>query len=176
MESFITVARIARIRGNRGEVLADLHTDYPERFDDLEEVWLESGDGGRQSRVRKTLEDAWDHKGRKVLKFAGVDTIDDAEPFVGCWVVVPVEQAVQLPEGTYFDHDLVGCAVQDVHRAEVGTVTEVLRIAGNTQLVVRSSGGDGREYLIPAVASICVKIAIPEKQIVIDPPDGLLDL
>jgi 16S rRNA processing protein RimM len=168
--SYIAIARVARTRGNRGEVLTDLHTDYPDRFDDLEKVYLEFADGRRQ---QMTLEETWEHKGRRVMKFSGVDSISAAEAFIGCWVLVPLEQAVPLPEGTYFDHDLVGCTVQDVHGKRFGMVDEVRHIAGNPLLVVRN--GD-LEFLIPAVASICTKISIEEKQILIDPPEGLMDL
>ena len=171
--SFIAIARIARTRGNRGEVLADLHTDNPDRFDDLDEVWLEFNDDRRQAWTRKKLEDAWDHKGRKVLKFEGVNTISDAEFWVGCWVMIPAGQAAKLPEGTYFNHDLIGCAVSGTDGMPIGTVSEVLDIADNSQLVVR---GGGREYMIPAVKSICVEISIPDKRIIIDPPEGLMDL
>ncbi|MDR1726571.1 MAG: ribosome maturation factor RimM [Acidobacteriota bacterium] len=177
---FIAIAKIARTRGNRGEVLADLYTDYPNRFDGLREVWLEFDDGARQgraSRVKKALENVWEHKGRTVLKFAGVDTIGDAEAFAGCWVEVPIEQAVPLPESTYFDHDLVGCAVEDAGGVRVGTVSEVLHIADNAQLVIRKEdSADGREHLIPAAASICVKIDVVGKRITIDPPEGLMEL
>jgi 16S rRNA processing protein RimM len=168
--SFIAIARIARTRGNRGEVLADLYTDFPDRFNNLEEVWLEFSTG---HRIRMRIEESWEHKGRRVLKFAGIDDIGAAEAFVGCWVQVPVEQAVKLPEGTYFDHDLVGCLVRDTRGNELGVVHEVLRIAGNSQLVVK---GPDREYLIPAVDSICIQISIAGKQILIDPPEGLMDL
>ena len=174
--SSIAIARIARTRGNRGEVLADLHTDNPDRFDDLDEVLLEFDGGGRhdpKKALRKKLEDVWDHKGRKVLKFEGVDTISDAEAFVGCWVMIPADQAVKLPEGTYFNHDLVGCAVSDLDGTLIGTVSGILDIADNSQLVVR---GGGREYLIPAVRNICVEVSIPGKRIIIDPPEGLLSL
>jgi 16S rRNA processing protein RimM len=168
--SFIAIARIARTRGNRGEVLADSYTDFPDRFDDLEKVWLEFDDG----RVEQMfLEDTWEHKGRRVFKFKGVDSISSAEVFAGSWVLVPADQAVQLPEGTYYDHDLVGCLVRDVHGKRLGNVTEILRIAGNTQLVVRDND---REFLIPAVESICVDISIEKKQILVDPPEGLVDL
>jgi 16S rRNA processing protein RimM len=92
---------------------------------------------------------------------------------VGCWVEIPANQAMPLPEGTYFDHDLVGCAVEDTHGNKIGIVTEVLRIAGNSQLVVKHLD---REFLIPAVESICVRISPSEKQILIDPPEGLMDL
>jgi 16S rRNA processing protein RimM len=168
--SFIAIARIARTRGNRGEVLADLYTDFPERFNALEKVWLEFPDG---RRIRIDVEETWEHKGRRVFKFAGSDNISAAEAFVGCWVQVPAEQAVELPEGTYFDHDLVGCSVRDTGGNNLGVVDEVLRIAGNSQLVVK---GPDREHLIPAVESICIRISIKEKQIIIDPPEGLMDL
>jgi 16S rRNA processing protein RimM len=169
----IAIARIARTRGNRGEVLADLHTDNPDRFDGLDEVWLEFDDGRRQSRTLKKLEDVWEHKGRKVLKFEGIDTISDAEVWAGCWVMVPADQTVKLPEGTYFNHDLIGCAVSNLDGTLIGTVRDVLDITGNSQLVVR---GVGREFLIPAVKSICVEISIPDKRIIIDPPEGLMEL
>ena len=65
-------------------------------------------------RKHMDLEEAWMHKGRIVLKFAGVDSINDAEPFAGYWVEIPADQAMPLPEGRYFDHDLIGCAVQDL--------------------------------------------------------------
>jgi len=168
--SLIAVARIARTRGNRGEVLADLYTDFPDRFRLLNEVWLVSDSGQRQLLI---LENFWEHKGRQVLKFVGVDSISAAEAYVGCWVEIPADRAMPLPEGTYFDHDLVGCAVEDTRGNKIGIVTEVLRIAGNSQLVVKSTD---REVLIPAVESICVRISPEEKQILIDPPEGLLDL
>jgi 16S rRNA processing protein RimM len=168
--SFIAIARIARTRGNRGEVLADLYTDFPDRFDALEEVWLESGDGQRR---RMALEESWEHKGRIVLKFAGVDSISSAEAYAGNWVVIPSDQAVPLPEGTYFDHDLVGCTVQDIHANRLGVVQEVLHIAGNSLLAVNNAG---KEYLIPAVESFCKQISVKEKQILVDLPEGLMDL
>jgi len=168
--SFIAIARIARTRGNRGEVMADLYTDFPDRFDALKEVWLESENG---CRLRMALEESWEHKGRRVLKFAGVDSISSAENYVGNWVVIPADQAVQLPEGAYFDHDLVGCVVQDIHGIQSGVVKEVHRISGNNLLVI--SNGT-KEYLIPAVASICKRISVQEKQILVDLPEGLIDL
>lgn len=167
---FIAIARIARTRGNRGEVLADLYTDYPDRFGALREVWLEFKDGRMQCMG---LEGFWQHKGRMVLKLAGVDNISEAEGFVGCWVTIPADEAVALPEGTYFDHDLVGCSVFDTQGNPMGVVREVLKIAGNSQLVVQ---GQGRERLIPAVENICVRISIEEKRITVDPPEGLMDL
>lgn len=168
--SFIAIARIARARGIKGEVLADLYTDFPERFDGLEEVWLEYANGRRQ---RMAVEDAWRYKGRIVLKFAGIDDMSAAQLLAGCWVQVPVDQAMPLPEGTYYDHDLIGCSVEDTRGEAIGIVEEILRIADNSLLVVRN---ERRECLVPAVESICIRISLEEKRIVIDPPEGLLDL
>ena len=168
--SFIAIARIARTRGNRGEVLADLYTDFPDRFNLLREVWLESDDGHRQLLA---LEDSWEHKGRRVIKFAGIDDISSAEAFVGYWIKIPADQAMPLPEGTYFDHDLIGCVVQDTRGNHIGIVSEVLHIGANNCLVVRDLD---REFLIPAVESICIKISTREKRILVDPPEGLMDL
>jgi 16S rRNA processing protein RimM len=168
--SFIAIARIARTQGNRGEVLADLYTDFPDRFSALEKVWLEFSDG---RRLCMSLESTWGHKGRIVLKFSGINDISSAEAYAGCWVQIPADQAMKLPEGMYYDHDLIGCSVHDTRGNNLGVVSEVLRISGNSQLVVK---GPEREYLIPAVESICIRISIPEKQILIDPPEGLMDL
>jgi 16S rRNA processing protein RimM len=168
--SFIAIARIARTRGIRGEVLADIHTDFPARFDTLERVWLRLPDGTRESA---TLEECWEHQGRLVLKLAGFDSIEASERLAGTWVEVASEEAVALPEGTYFDHDLVGCRVLDLGGGEVGTVTEVLRFAGNHQLVVQTPLG---ECLIPARGEICRQVSIERKEIVVELPEGLIDL
>jgi 16S rRNA processing protein RimM len=168
--SLITIARIVRTRGNKGEVLVDLYTDFPDRFDGLDEVRLEYENGRLETMA---IDFTWEHKGRRILKFTGFDTINDARSLVGCLVQVPVEQAVRLPEGTYFDHDLIGCAVRDTGGEPLGIVEDILKISGNIQLVIKDRD---REFLIPAVASICTQISIDKKQIIVDPPEGLMDL
>ncbi len=168
--SYIAIARIVRPRGNRGEVLADLFTDFPARFDALEEVWLELK-GGLRKRV--ALEESWPHKGRQVLKFAGIDSISAAEGLVGAWVEIALEDAVPLPEGTYYNHELIGCSVREASGELLGTVTDVLSIAGNNQLVVAGAHG---EFMIPAVNAICQRVSIVEKEILVDLPEGLIDL
>ena len=167
---YIAIARITRPRGNRGEVLAEFHTDFPERFADLREIWLRFPDGRRE---RKTLEESWEHAGRLVLKLGGVESITEAEAYAGAWVEVGAEAAVELPEGSYYDHDLVGCRVVDPEGQDLGVVHEVVRLAGNHQLLVLR---DGHEYLIPARAEICREIAVDRRQIVVDLPEGLMDL
>ncbi len=168
--TLIAIARIVRTRGNRGELLAYLYTDFPERFRHLSEVWLEFRD--RQMR-RFELESCWEHKGMHVLKFAGIDSIGTAAELVGAWVKVEADKAVSLPEGTYYDHDLIGCAVLKADGQEIGIVRDVLRLPGNHQLVVLGSSG---EYLVPAAVGICKEVRIEKRQILVELPEGLMDL
>ena len=168
--SFITIARIVKTRGNRGEVLVDSLTDFPDRFDALEKVWLAFGD---RPPEEIGLDFSWEHNGRRILKFEGVDSISSAEKLVGCLVQIPDDQAVKLPRGTFFDHDLIGCSVEDGRGHFWGVVDSILRIPGNSQLVVKNLD---REFLVPAVENICTEISIDQKRIIIDPPEGLMDL
>jgi 16S rRNA processing protein RimM len=168
--SYIVIARITRPRGNRGEVLVELHTDFPARFSLLKSVWIVHPDG---QRVNLELENCWAHQGRPVLKFRGIDSISDAETLSGSWIEIESDLAVPLPEGTYWDHDLIGCALVNDLGENLGTVADVLRIAGNDQLVVRGSHG---EYMVPLVATICREIRISRKEIRVDLPAGLMDL
>ena len=147
--SHIAIARIVRTRGNRGEVLAELHTDFPTRFSLLPRVWVAFPDGRRESLV---LENCWPHQGRQVLKFGGFDSITAAEALVGAWVEVEADQAVTLPEGTYWDRDLVGCSVRSAGGEALGTVVEVMRIVrthapATPDTAMRSKPSQGGKYL-----------------------------
>jgi 16S rRNA processing protein RimM len=119
------------------------------------------------------LERCWEHKGRQVLKFCGVDTINAAEALTGAWIEIESDQAVDLPEGMYWDHDLIGCSLRSVHGEQLGVVTGVMRIAGNSQLVVQGERG---EFLVPVVATICREISVSCREILVDLPEGLMDL
>jgi 16S rRNA processing protein RimM len=167
---FVSIARIVRARGIRGEVVADSYSDFPERFSRLKHVWLEFPNG---SRVLYPLERAWEHKGRPVLKLGGVDTMSAAETLVGAWVQVGDADTVELPKDTYFDHDLTGCLVEDPEGRVLGSVVEVLRLSGNHQLIVR---GESREFMVPLTGAMCREISVSAKRIVVDLPEGLIDL
>ena len=168
--SHIAIAKILRPRGNRGEVLVELHTDFPARFSLLHRVRLEYPDGRHECL---TIEHCWEHQGRQVLKFCSIDSIGDAERLTGAWVEIEPDQAVQLPAGTYWDHDLIGCRLLNRRGETLGVVTQVLRIAGNDQLVVQN--GDV-EYMVPVVAAICREVSIAHKEILVELPEGLISL
>src|SRR5215813_13496755 len=169
-DDLISVARIARPQGHRGEVIADLLTDFPERFADLDRAYIKRADG---RLLVLDLESSRAHKGRVALKFAGFDSINSAEELRGARVMVPRDQLIELPEDTYYDFDLIGCEVVDAEGQQLGRVEEVQDYGAAPLLLVR----DGkRELLIPLVMSICVEIDTERKRILVNPPEGLLDL
>jgi 16S rRNA processing protein RimM len=169
-DDLISVARIARPQGLRGEVIADLLTDFPERFARLGRVYVKRADG---RLLLLDLENSRLHKGRVALKFTGFDSISGAEELRDAHVLVSRDQLVELPEDTYYDFDLIGCEAVATGGQHLGHVEEVQNYGAAPLLVVRDGA---RELLIPLVLSICVEIDTGRKRIVVNPPDGLLDL
>ena len=165
----VTIAKIVRTRGLRGEAVADLLTDFPERFDGLKTVVARSADGG----VKKLeLEGFWFQKNRVILKFAGFDTVEKAEELRGTDICIAESESVELDEGEFFDWQLEGCRVETLDGIELGEVRELMRTGGTEVLIV--AGGE-KEYMIPFAEAICTEVDIENKRIVIDPPEGLLD-
>lgn len=119
------------------------------------------------------VEHCREHQGRQVLKFSSIESISDAERLAGAWIEIEAEQAVSLPTGTYWDHDLIGCRLLDPGRECLGVVTRVLRISGNDQLMVQNNDV---EYMVPLAAAICREISIERKEILVELPEGLIDL
>ncbi|HEY0428272.1 MAG TPA: ribosome maturation factor RimM [Pyrinomonadaceae bacterium] len=165
----IAVARIAKTRGLRGETVADLLTDFPERFEKLETVVAIKPDG---ARAELKIEKFWFQKGRIILKFAGVDSIEAAETLRGTEICIPETEAVELEEDEYFDWELTGCAVKTVAGEPIGRVKEIMRTGGTEILIV---AGENKEYMIPFAEAICTEVDIENKLIRVDVPDGLLD-
>jgi len=173
---FLAIARIVRPQGRRGEVIAEILTDFPERFGRLARAYLEVTD--REPRA-VAVEGSWPHKGRIVLKFSGVDSIDEADRLRGLHVFILREDRVVLPEHSYYVWDLEGCrVVRDLDGAEqeVGIVTEVERTGGAELLHVARASGRGPELLIPLAQDVCKRIDIAAKTILVDPPEDLLEL
>ena len=170
-DDLVIVARAVKTRGLRGELVADLLTDFPERFEGLERLLGVMPDG----RIMPfALEDHWFQGGRIVLKFAGYDSIEEATALVGCDFGVPESERVELPEDEYYDWELAGCRVETVEGEYLGSVREVLRTGGVEVLVIQSSVA-AREHLIPLAEEICVEIDVENKLIRVDAPEGLLE-
>lgn len=168
-QEFITIARVAKIQGRHGEVAAELHTDFPEKFAERKKLFALAADGERREL---RLEEYWSHKSYVVLKFAGVDSITDAEALVGCEIQVPREQRAELDAGAYVS-DLVGCEVFDRERS-IGEVKDVQFGAGEAPLLVVTQ--DSKEMLIPFAQEFIAGIDIEGKRVEMKLPAGMLEL
>ncbi|MCO6512713.1 MAG: 16S rRNA processing protein RimM [Aridibacter famidurans] len=165
----IAIAKTVRTRGLKGELVAEILTDFPERFEGLEKV---VGVGPKGDRTDLTIEDHWFQKDRVILRFKRFDSVDLAEGLVGLEICVPESEAVELEQDEFFDWQLEGCKVM-ADGKEIGTVTGVMRTGGNENLEV--SNGE-KDYLIPFVEAICAEVDIENKVIRAEIPEGLLDL
>lgn len=162
---WITVARLGRTRGNRGEITAVGFTSKPERFQDLRAVHL-FGSG-----ERREVEATWFHQGTLIFKFRGVDSIGEAEKLTGAEVRIPVSERVRLEPGEFFLEDLKGCDVVERRTGQLlGKVTDFDDSGGAGLLVV------GGGLLIPFARSICIDIDPAARRIAVELPDGLKDL
>jgi 16S rRNA processing protein RimM len=173
MRGFIAIARVVRPQGRKGEVLAEILTDFPSRFEDAHRVFLDVP-GHHPQGV--TVEHTWLHKGKVVLKFAGISSINDAETLRGRLVLVPAEQRVALSANQYYLWELKGCQVVVENgelRKPLGIVTEIERTGGVDLLHVADGS---REVLVPFAEAICKVIDPESRLIVIEPPEDLLDL
>lgn len=165
----MAVARIAKPRGLRGEVVADVLTDFPERFDGLETV-VAVFPNGETSELK--IHNAWFQKERIVLKFARVDTVEAAEQLRNAEICVRESEVFELEEDEFFDWQLEGCRVETAEGETIGTVRELMRTGGTEILVIEGE----REILIPFASSICTEVDVESKVIRIEPPEGLLEL
>jgi 16S rRNA processing protein RimM len=120
------------------------------------------------------VERTWMHGDHLIFKFQGVDTISDAEKLAGAEVAIPFEQRATLDEDEVYQSDVIGCEVLDASGRSLGVVSDFQETGGTPLLEVRTPAG--RELLIPFANSICTKIDLENKQIVVNPPEGLLDL
>jgi len=183
---WVVVAHLLRPQGRRGELLAELHTDLPERFADRRNLILIATSHDPTSVQPVELESHWlpvgKNAGRIVLKFKGIDSISQAESIADLDVVLPADQRVTLEEGTYYVSDLIGCTIADEDR-ELGIVVDVhfptstagARLQDAAPILsVKSHSGD--EILIPLVRSFLHKPDIANKRIEVRLPPGLLDI
>jgi 16S rRNA processing protein RimM len=163
-----------------------LHSDVPDRFVEGLRLFALASDGTRRDL---TLEGTWPHKGRGVLKFAGIDSIDAAEALVGCELQVPRSERADLEAGWTYVSDLVGCTVFDGDR-EIGTIKDVRFGAGEAPLLVvagksrapmneaglKSKANAAAEYEIPFAEAYLKKVDAVARQVRMELPEGMLDI
>jgi 16S rRNA processing protein RimM len=170
-ESFegVTLARIVRPHGLRGEVAAEIFTDFPERLPALKRVWL--SDGRTPPRPVASLSCRL-HNGQAIFHLEGSHSMDDAERLRGLEIQVPLAERVALGAGQYFITDLIGCEVIEAGAAApLGRVRDVQQTGvGAYILAVETASG---ELLIPFAANICTEIDLAARRIVVSLPEGL---
>jgi len=169
-DEMVLVGRIARAHGNRGQVIVDPATDFPEeRFKPGSVLYMQKG----ATVEPLTIEGVRFHQGRPIISLAGVDTMDAAEALAGTEFRVRVEDLQPLPVGSFYHHDLIGCSVETPRGEVIGPVSKVDGDAASSRLVVQGREG---EILIPLVEGICVTVDVPGRKVVVEPPEGLLDV
>lgn len=169
-DDLLLVGRVARAHGNKGQVIVNPETDFPnDRFVAGQELIVEH----RGAVVLKTIESVRFQQGRPIIGLHGIGTMNDAEALAGAELKVPAAALPPLPPRTFYRHDLVGCEVRRPDGARIGEVIGVEGPLERSRLVVQTGS---REALIPMVDGICVSVDAAAKIIVVDPPDGLLDL
>jgi 16S rRNA processing protein RimM len=161
---------VVKTQGRRGEAAVEVHSDVPGRLHAGMRLFALAEDG---SRRELKIEDAWPHKEFVVLKFAGVDSISDAEPLVGSELQVPLSERARLESGAAYVSELIGCVLLDRGR-EVGTVTDVRFGAGEAPLLV--IGSVKQELEIPYAQEFLTSIDLEHKRIEMNLPEGLLDV
>lgn len=168
-QELVSVAKIVKTRGLRGEVVAEILTDFPERFEWLETVFIVKSNG---ETLAAKLEKFWFQKGRIILKFEGFDQIETAETLRNSEVCIPESETVELEADEFYDWELQGCQVETIEGEQLGRVKELMRTGGTEILVVQ---GKLKNYLIPFAAKICVEVDVEKKLIKVDAPEGLLE-
>ena len=158
-----------KTQGRHGEVAVELHSDIPDRIQAGMDLFALAEDG---SRRQLQVEEVWPHKGQLVLKFAGIDSISQAEALVGCELQVPAAERAQLEAGWTYISDLVGCKVF-AGSHEIGSIADVRFGAGEAPLLVIQ--GD-KEYEIPFAQAYLKRVDIPRRHIEMQLPEGMLEI
>jgi 16S rRNA processing protein RimM len=175
---------VAKTQGRRGEVATEVHSDVPGRLQAGMRVFAlgRASESTKETRRELKIDDAWPHKTYVVLKFAGVDSISDAEPLVGSELQVPRTERAELEAGAAYVSDLIGCVVFDLGRGdrrkedqgrEVGIVRDVRFGAGEAPLLVVAGKA---EYEIPYAQEFLVRVDLEHKRIEMNLPEGLLEV
>jgi 16S rRNA processing protein RimM len=185
--AYVTVARILRPHGRRGEVAAEVLTDFPQRLKSLKSAELHNPrlhTAANGTRLR-TIRSCWlshSRGGQAIFHFEGCDSIDDAKKLVGLEVQIPLADRVPLPQGTYYATDLVGCEVVEQLAGQagsrpLGSVREVQfageGVQGTPNLAINTPEG---ELLVPLALDICTNIDLAARRITVILPEGLRDL
>jgi len=163
---------VVKTQGRRGEVASEIYSDVPDRFSVGMKLLALPRDGA--SRRELEVEGLWPHKSWLVLKFAGVDSISQAEELIGCELQVLRSQRSKLQTGWNYVSDLIGCAVLD-HGAEIGRIEDVQFGAGEAP-VLRVRDASEKLVEIPFAEAYLDSVDVQQKQVRMKLPEGLLEV
>jgi 16S rRNA processing protein RimM len=179
-QEWLLVARLIRPHGRRGELIAEILTDFPERFHQRPRLYVIPPERVGSSAREMELENFWFQRSRIVLKFRGIESINDAEGLRGYEVAIPAAERAPLEAGAVYVSDLIGCRLVDLNAggAEIGEVADVDRGSSSTELLVvrRRGARAGEELLIPFVKEFLVDIDTAKRRIQMRLPEGLLEI
>lgn len=165
MNTSLEIGQIVNTHGLRGEVKVMPWCDDPAVFDELAYVCIDKKEFDiERSRMQKNM---------VILKLKGIDDIDAAETFRNRVLTVPREELGELPEGTYYICDLLGCEVFTVDGTLLGKIDDIIKTGSNDVYSVRS--GDSKQILIPVIDEVMRGVDIENKKITVEPLKGLID-
>jgi 16S rRNA processing protein RimM len=162
----VTIGRVVKPQGRKGEVLTHPLSDRPQRFPTLRRAYV-AGPGGKAREI--TISDCWPHKGKFVLKIDGIDSIDQAEELRGLDIRIADEDLEVLPEGSYYHHQILGLRVESPSKRVLGRAEEIMETGGGVPvLVVRGESG---EMLVPLAKEFVLEVDLEGGRIVAVEPE-----
>lgn len=164
---YLVVGFLRRAHGVRGEIILDLHTDFPERLRSGKKLFI------GEERKPMTLSGARPHAKGMLLKFKGIDTPEDAGQLRNQWVYVKATELPKLPEGKIYQHELFGFDVVDEYGNSLGTLVEIIETGANDVYVVRNESG--KEILLPAISSVILEADPTQRVMRVHLLEGLVD-
>ena len=174
---FITLARVVKTQGRHGEVAAEMHSDVPGRFAAGMKLFAlpKAQDlKAQESRRELEVEDLWPHKGLVVVKFRGVDSMNDAELLIGSELQIPSAERADLETGWNYVSDLIGCTVLDRAR-EIGRIEDVQFGAGEAPLLIVANSA-GRKFDVPFAEAYLEGVDTAQRQVRMNLPEGMLEI
>ena len=168
-DNYLEIGIITRFQGNKGEVRVKATTDIPERFLDLDFVYLKRGDELKELEIDYIRF----HKQFVIIKFFDVDSIDEAEKLKNYQVLIDESEKYLLPEDNYYVTDLIDCEVYLESGKYLGNLIDVVDTLGADIFLVK---GQEKEYMLPASREMILEIDLENKKIIVDPIPGILDL
>lgn len=169
MEKYLEIGEIVNTHGVKGELKVLPLTDDPRRYDDLRWVYLDRDN----TLEKREIEAVKYFKSFVIVKLKDINDMDTAEKLKGLFIKIDRENAVKLPQDTYFICDLIGSDIYDENGVKLGDLKDILQTGSNDVYVVRNE--NNREILIPALKSVVREILIDDKKITVSLPEGLVE-